>query len=151
MNREEVAIAPLIQKGYAKIHRRWQSGDQVELNLSMPVERVQAHPQVRANCGRVALQRGPLVYCLQEIDNGINLKDLVLPRAAELAVKFEPDLLNGVSVITGSAKRRRLETWEDQLYRADTSSTENIFCKAIPYFAWANRAPGEMLVWVREG
>jgi len=133
-----------------KIHRRWQSGDQVELNLSMPVERVQAHPQVRANCGRIALQRGPLVYCLEEIDNGKNLNDLVLPREEELSVNFEPDFLGGVSVIIGAAKRRRLAPWQEQLYRADPSATENVFFKAVPYFAWANRAPGEMLVWVRE-
>ncbi len=150
VNREEVAIAPLIQKGYAKIHRRWQSGDQIELNLSMPVERVQAHPSVRANCGRIALQRGPLVYCFEEIDNGKNLNDLVLQSGEKLAVKFEPELLGGVSVITGSAKRRRLEQWQNQLYRVDLASTEDVFSKAIPYFAWANRAPGEMLVWVRE-
>ena len=96
------------------------------------------------------MQRGPLVYCIEEIDNGKNLNDLVLQRAEKLAVKFEPDLLGGVSVITGSAKRRRLEPWQDQLYRADLSSFESVIFKAIPYFAWANRAPGEMLVWVRE-
>jgi len=63
------------------------------------------------------------------------LHDLVLPRAAELAVKFEPDLLGGVSVITGSAERRQLEPWQDQLYRADLSSFESVIFKAIPYFA----------------
>ncbi|MCG3121365.1 MAG: Non-reducing end beta-L-arabinofuranosidase [bacterium] len=150
VNGEEVAIPPRLEKGYAKIHRRWQSGDQVELNLFMPIERVQAHPQVRANCGRIALQRGPLVYCLEEIDNGKNLNDLVLCRDKELAVNFESDFLGGVSVITGAAKRRQLAPWQEQLYRADLAATENIFFKAIPYFAWANRAPGEMLVWLRE-
>ena len=151
VNGEEVALAPLMQKGYAKLQRRWRTGDLVELNLAMPVERVQAHPQVRANCGRIALQRGPLIYGLEEIDNGKNLNDLVLASEEKLVVKFEPDLLGGVSVITGTAKRRRLAPWQDQLYRADAADTEKIFFKAVPYFSWANRAPGEMVVWMREG
>lgn len=151
VNGEEVNLAPLLQKGYAKLHRLWQSGDLIELDLAMPLERVQAHPQVRANCGRIALQRGPLVYCLEEIDNGKNLNDLVLSREKKITVKFEPDLLGGVSVITGTAKRRQLQPWQEELYRAEPAATEKIFFKAIPYFAWANRAPGEMLVWVREG
>lgn len=150
VNGEEVNLAPLLQKGYVKLHRLWQSGDWIELDLAMPVERVQAHPQVRANCGRVALQRGPLVYCLEEIDNGKNLNDLVLSREEKLTVKFEPDLLGGVSVITGTAQRRQLQPWQEQLYRTEPAATEKVIFKAIPYFAWANRAPGEMLVWVRE-
>jgi len=116
----------------------------------MPVERVQAHPQVRPNCGRSALQRGPLVYCLEEIDNDKNLNDLVLPGEEKLAMKFEPNLLGGVSVVTGSAKSRRFEQWQDQLYRAGISETENVFFTAVPYFARDNRAPGEMVAWVRE-
>ena len=150
VNREEVSILNIRQNGYAKIKRAWQSGDQVELQLPMPVERVQAHPQVRANCGRVALQRGTLVYCLEEIDNGKNLNDLILPRDEKLTVKFEANLLGGISVVTGTAKRRQFDEWHDQLYRIDASAIENISFQAIPYFAWDNRAPGEMLVWVRE-
>ena len=150
VNGEVIDISSSLEKGYVKLHRLWQSGDQVELNLSMPVEKVQAHPQVRANCGRIALQRGPLVYCLEEIDNGKNLNDLILPSEEKLTVKFEPDLLGGVSVITGAAKRRQLQPWQDQLYHADRAVTEKISFKAIPYFTWANRAPGEMLVWMRE-
>lgn len=151
VNGEEVALPPLMQKGYAKLHRLWQSGDLVELDLAMPVEQVQAHPQVRANCGRIALQRGPLVYCLEEVDNGKNLNDLVLSSEEKLTVKFESDLLGGMSVINGAAERRELQLWQDELYRADRNVTEKIFFKAIPYFAWANRAPGEMLVWMHEG
>lgn len=151
VNGEEVTLNALRQNGYAKLQRRWRSGDQIELHLAMPVERVQAHPQVRANCGRVALQRGPLVYCLEEIDNGGNLNDLLLPREEKLAVKFDAALLGGVSVITGTAERRRLAPWQDQLYRVDAGDLEKTPFKAIPYFAWANRAPGEMLVWIREG
>jgi hypothetical protein len=150
INGETVAVSPALQKGYAKLQRLWQGGDVVELDLPMQVERVQAHPNVRANCGRVALQRGPLVYCLEESDNGKNLNDLALPREENLAVRFEKNLLGGVAVITGTGKRRAFDGWEGALYRAEDSTQEYIAFKAVPYFAWDNRAPGEMLVWLRE-
>ncbi|MGH7455281.1 MAG: glycoside hydrolase family 127 protein, partial [bacterium] len=111
---------------------------------------MQAHPNVRANCGRVALQRGPLVYCLEEIDNGKNLNDLVLPREEKLEVKFDPDWLGGVAVITGAARRQVLDEWKDKLYRVGISKREICSLQAVPYFAWDNREPGEMLVWMRE-
>jgi hypothetical protein len=150
INGETVLASAVLQNGYAKLRRAWQPGSTIELNLPMPVERVQAHPNVRANCGRAALQRGPLVYCLEEIDNGKNLNDLVLPREENLAVQFEKKLLGGVAVIIGRAKRRALDEWEGVLYRVDGSKSESISVKAIPYFAWDNRAPGEMLVWIQE-
>jgi DUF1680 family protein len=150
INNEVIALSPILQQGYAKIHRVWKSGDAVSLSLPMPVERMQAHPQVRANCGRVALQHGPLVYCLEETDNGKNLNDLALPREANLAVQFEKIFLGGVAVITGTAKRRVVDHWQCELYQPDASPQEEIAFKAIPYFTWDNRAPGEMLVWIRE-
>ncbi len=149
LNGENVLIASVLQKGYAKLSRSWQPGDKIELDLPMPLERIQAHPNVRANCGRVALQRGPLVYCLEEANNGKNLNDLVLPREENLAVQFEKNLLGGLAVITGKAKRRTLDGWENALYKAGASQREDQNLKAIPYFAWDNREPGEMLVWMR--
>jgi DUF1680 family protein len=116
----------------------------------MPVERIQAHPEVRANSGRVALQRGPLVYCLEEVDNGPNLNDIVLPRDAPLQAEFDEKLLEGVVVITGVAHRRSAEGWEEELYRPAQTGSQPVPIKAIPYYAWANRALGEMLVWIRE-
>jgi DUF1680 family protein len=150
VNEEIVIVSSMLQKGYAKLYRLWQPGDMIELELPMPIERIQAHPNVRANCGRVALQRGPLVYCFEEIDNGKNLTDVVLPREEKLDVQFEKNLLGGVAVITGKAKRRALREWENALYKADVSTREDNGLKAIPYFAWDNREPGEMLVWIRE-
>ncbi|MGH7594913.1 MAG: glycoside hydrolase family 127 protein [bacterium] len=150
INGEKVSMAFVLQKGYAKLQRLWQSGDSIQIDLPMRIERVQAHPNVRANCGRVALQRGPLVYCLEEIDNGQNLNDLVLPREENLDVQFEKNLLGGIAVITGKAKRRALDEWENALYKAGASQMEDQDLKAIPYFAWDNREAGEMLVWIRE-
>ena len=133
-----------------KVKPVWQPGDVVDLTLSMPVERLQAHPRVRANSGRVALQRGPLVYCLEEVDNGPDLNDIVLPRDAALTAEFDEELLGGVVVITGEAGRRGASDWENTLYRSSQSRSKAAAIKAIPYYAWANRTLGEMLVWISE-
>ncbi|MCG2659500.1 MAG: glycoside hydrolase family 127 protein, partial [Kiritimatiellae bacterium] len=150
INGKTVRLPAITRKGYARIRRIWQTGDLIKLTLPMPVERVEAHPAVRMNCGQVALQRGPLVYCLEEIDNGAHLNDIRLPRNSRLMAKYEPRLLGGAVVITGQAFRRNPAGWNDRLYRADQSKTKSIVIKAIPYFLWNNRKPGEMLVWIRE-
>jgi hypothetical protein len=122
----------------------------VELDLPMPVERVEAHPAVRADCGRVALQRGPLVYCLEEADNGPNLNDIALPRGARLAAKFDRRLPGGAVVVTGRAQRRDPSGWTGRLYRPAGSRARAAKIRAVPYCLWGNRRPGEMLVWIRE-
>jgi hypothetical protein len=116
----------------------------------MPVERVEANPAVAADAGRVALQRGPLVYCLEELDNGANLNDLILPRSAKLGAKFDRKLLGGVMVISGKARRADRAAWKGALYRPVESRTKPVTLRAVPYCVWDNRRPGEMLVWIRE-
>jgi DUF1680 family protein len=138
------------EKGYITIEREWVSGDSVELKLAMPVERVYAHPKVRMNCGRVALRRGPIVYALEGVDNGTELNSLALPRNAELTARWHDDLLGGVVAITGKAVREPEDTWVSELYRNESPGEYEIAFKAIPYCCWDNRAPGEMLVWLRE-
>ncbi|MBU4200527.1 MAG: glycoside hydrolase family 127 protein [Verrucomicrobia bacterium] len=150
INGKPLSLRPLMRKGYARIRRRWKPGDRVELTFPMPVERIEAHPAVRMDCGRVALQRGPIVYCLEEIDNRANLDDICLPRSSRLTAKFNPRLLNGAVVITGQGLRRNPARWDGQLYRMEASKTKSVALKAIPYFLWNNRKPGEMLVWIRE-
>ena len=93
-------------KGYLHISRTWKSGDVVRLNLPMPVERVYADSHVKADAGRVALQRGPVVYCLEGVDNNGQVRNLVLPKDAKLTTSFEKDLLGGVVVIKGEARGR---------------------------------------------
>ncbi len=117
----------------------------------MPVERIEAHPRVRQNAGRIALQRGPLVYCLEEMDNGPNLADVTIPRDVELSAGVESDLFGGIVVITGKTVRRDVKDWQGSLYRPVGSTQEEFLFKAIPYCFWANRKPGEMRVWLREG
>jgi DUF1680 family protein len=138
-----------VEKGYARINRRWERGDKMELTLPMPVERIEANPKVRQNAGRVALQRGPVVYCLEETDNGKDLNDLILPRAAKLTAKFEPRLLGGVVTIAGKAQRRDPAKWKNELYRPVATPLKPVPIKAVPYAVWGNRRPGEMIVWIQ--
>lgn len=149
VNGEELD-ASMIVDGYVKIRRTWQNGDQIELTLEMPVELVRSNPNVRENAGKVALQRGPVVFCLEEEDNGANLQDIVLPHGTQFDVHFDKELLGGVSVITGAGTRTE-DSVEDEhaLYTTHAYTRVPASIKAIPYFAWSNRTPGEMTVWIR--
>ncbi|MFO7959173.1 MAG: glycoside hydrolase family 127 protein [Candidatus Brocadiia bacterium] len=151
VNGTPVPLEAALQSGYARIRRWWRPGDTVELQLPMRVERIEASPRVRADCGRVALQRGPLVYCLEEVDNGPDLRDIVLPRDSALEAHPAADLPEGVLALNGPALRRDPSEWDGELYRATPSSLREVRIKAVPYFAWCNREPGEMLVWIQDG
>ena len=119
------------KKGYLAIDGTWKKGDRVVIDMPMPVERIEAHPSVKADAGRVAIQRGPIVYCLEAVDNGGPVNGIVLARDPKFSTEFKPDLLGGVTVIRGVDGNGRTVT-------------------AIPYYAWDHREPGEMLVWVRQ-
>lgn len=127
--------------GYARIRREWRSGDTVELTLPMPVRRVVANPAVAEDAGRVAIQRGPIVYAVEGVDNADRVFELVVPDAAALSVDFRPDLLNGIAVITGSA----MAVSKNAAGKAVEAPRPFL---AVPYYAWANRGPGQMLVWL---
>ena len=146
---ESVPLYAALHRGYVRVRRVWESNDEVELHLPMPVERVYSSPNVAANAGRVALQCGPVVYCLEEEDNGRNLNALFLPRETELRAQWDGDLLGGVLTIVGNARRRVANNRDDELYHTNAPQHEKVPIKAIPYFAWGNRKPGEMLVWMR--
>ncbi|MBI5383534.1 MAG: glycoside hydrolase family 127 protein [Verrucomicrobia bacterium] len=137
-------------RGYARLERSWQRGDVVELSLPMPVERIQAHPKVEAALGRVVLQRGPIVYCLEACDNGGHLRNLVLPPDSPLIAEHRADFLGGVTVIRGAALGLHRVDWPDTLYlpHSRVPGVTNVNFLAIPYFANANRQPTEMRVWM---
>ena len=140
VNGQEVTIQ--LEKGYASLARKWNAGDTIELNLPMPVRRVAANESVKADRGRVALQRGPIVYCLESPDNPEgHVRSLMLPDEAKMTAAFEPSLLNGVEVIRGNAL---LVSRDDNDQLAKTSQS----FQAIPYYAWANRGRSEMMVWI---
>ena len=140
--------------GYAQLWRKWQKGDLIELTLPMPVQHLKAHPKVEADYGRVALQRGPLIYCLEAVDNGGLVRNLVIPPDAELTARFRADLLGGVMVVQGPALALHPAEWPEGLYRPSSAAPDITRTKvqfiAIPYFANSNRRPGDMLVWVAE-
>lgn len=113
-----------VTDGYLNIERTWESGDVVELSLPMSIRRVLAHPEVEDCRGKVALERGPIVYAAEGIDNDGRALDLVIPDDLPLTADHRPDLLGGVTVITGDK------------------------FMAIPYYAWSHRGQNEMAVWL---
>lgn len=139
-------------RGYGRLLRKWQVGDVVELELPMPVQRIKAHPKVQADIGRVALQRGPLVYCLEATDNGGHVRNLVIPQESQLQAEHCADVLGGVTVIKGQARACCQVAWPESLYLPSprVPGVTNVTFTAIPYFANANRQPGEMMVWIAE-
>ena len=130
-----------VHDGYAVLRREWQPGDRVELHLPLPIRRVLCHHQVAANRGRVALERGPLVYCVEGADHDGRALNLVLPDDAGLSSTHRADLLGGVTVIQGEALA---VTGFDRGYPVMQPRP----LTAIPYYAWCHRGPGEMAVWL---
>ncbi len=141
---------PELAKGYLKLSREWSNGDKVELDLAMEPVAMESHPSVRHDAGRIALMRGPLVYCIEEADNGKDLNDIALDLSKPLKAKFDKSLFGGTVVIEATGSRRELKDWKGVLYRpAGRSKMKKIKLKAVPYNRWANRGAGEMLVWIR--
>lgn len=135
-------VKPEIARGFAVLRRTWKAGDAIELSLPMPVRRVLSHEKVAANAGRVALERGPVVYCAEAADNGGRAFNLVLPDDAPLEARHRGDLLGGVTVVAGRALA--LQASEDG---RSVLTREQDFL-AVPYHVWAHRGDGEMAVWL---
>jgi hypothetical protein len=139
-----------MEKGYAIVEREWKDGDRMEWLLPVETVLVSARPEIRANAGRAAIQRGPLVYCVEEADNGAPLAALSLEEEPALSERHEPNLPGGCVVIEGSGRVPADMDWpEDEPYRPLRSATRPKRFRAIPYFLWGNREPGEMSVWLR--
>ena len=137
-------------KGYLVFDRVWRDGDALTLDFEMPIRRVYANPLVRQDLGKVALMRGPLVYCLEQADNGPNLHLLTLPQVAPIScTTLNGAPLTGLPALT--APGARLVPSGAALYTTRPAfTTAPATLTFIPYFAWANRGLGEMTVWVRE-
>jgi hypothetical protein len=135
------AIPLKMKNGFAQIRRTWHSNDAVELGFPMPIRRVVALDSVKADLGRVALERGPMVFCAEWPDHeGGHVRNLLLPDDANLTTEFFSDRLNGIQVIRGKAAGYYLDK-NEKLERRDQELL------AIPYYAWAHRGKGEMTVW----
>lgn len=151
VNGRQVDVEGQTENGYLTLEREWRAGDAVALNLPMPVERIYAHPAVRADIGKVALRRGPLVYCLEQTDNAdAAVSRLVLPRDGAVAVETRSNLLGGLTVMTAGGEALQEADWNSALYRREPPARKPARLTAVPYFAWANRDPGPMTVWVHE-
>ncbi|MGB8190708.1 MAG: glycoside hydrolase family 127 protein, partial [Chitinophagaceae bacterium] len=138
------AIDYRIEKGYAVIKRQWKKGDVMEMNLPMEVKRVTAHQNIIESKGKVALERGPLVYCIEGVDNYGKSSNIILPSDAILTVEHKPTLLNGITVLTADLPSILISE------NGQSITTQKRTVTAIPYYAWANREQSEMVIWLPE-
>jgi len=135
INGKDILVSEL-KNGYVQITRKWNPGDKVELILPMPVRQVYSSPEVEATKGKVALMRGPMLYCLEGIDNDFNVLEAAIATNPEFEYEFDPDLLGGVMVLSGTAI---------------TSRNDTVRFKALPYYAWQNRGIYRMTTWLYRG
>lgn len=128
--------------GYWVIEREWKKGDKVTLTMDMPVRRVEANPQVRYDKGLLAMERGPILYALESIDQKRDyIFDIVIPRDSKIESHFEKNLLNGVVVLEGNAFAVEKDSASGKVIE------KPLTFKAIPYSTWNNRGIGQMVVW----
>ena len=126
-----------LDKGYAVISKKWKTGDEITLSLPMEIRRVLSDERVKENNGMVALERGPLVFCAEWVDNNGKTSNIILPDESQLSFRYIKDLIGGVTVIEGKAKT---VDKNGEVISSDFT--------AIPYFAWLNRGKGEMDIWL---
>lgn len=133
-----------IENGYAVLNRTWRKGDVIEVNLPMEVRRVVANRHVQDDLGKVALQRGPLIYCAEWPDNNGRATNFILPRKIQFSTEYKKDLLNGVTVLKSEAMAVVIDDSGQKVTTVQQPFT------AIPYYAWAHRGKGEMMIWFPE-
>ena len=137
---------------YATVNRTWKKGDVVSINMPMRTRIVEANPLVEESRGQVAVQRGPIVYCLESNDlGGLSIDDIAIP----LDAKFTPvDMtIDGsrIKALEGEVINRSEASWKGQLYREATAKKQMVKVRLIPYYAWGNRGKSEMTVWMPAG
>lgn len=138
-----------VQNGYAIIKGKF-NNDKLNINFEAPPRFVYANPLVRADSGKVAITKGPLVYCLEEIDNGDNLPAMFVDTSAPITEEYDEKLFGGATIITAKGKKISNENWdEDQLYGTQKSILKDVTLQAVPYCYWSNRKHGEMMVWIK--
>jgi DUF1680 family protein len=144
----EVAVN---SSGYHELRRIWRAGDTMDLDLAMETEFIEANPLVEETLGQVAVKRGPMVYCVESVDqpNGVKPLDLLLSSDTKLRARYDQRLLGGVVVLEGTASARTNANWNNQLYREwQPTKLTSVKLRLIPYSVWANRGPSEMSVWL---
>ena len=144
------SVAMVTERGYLKLRRAWAKGDVVDLTLPMEPERTYAHPAVRQDLGRVALRRGPLVYCVEQQDIGHPVAEARLPATVALSANWRGDLLGGIIVINAQGARVDMAGWGDGLYKDHPPLLAPSPLTAVPYYIWCNRGPNPMQVWLKD-
>lgn len=137
-----------VRDGYCYIRRLWQPGDVLEYTMVMKPQLVRAHPFVRMDANKAALQCGPVVYCLEQTDNEKDVFTVGVDDLSQAKVTFEPELLGGVNTIALPGRALSTDGWDGELYRTAPKRYENTLIKAVPYFAWGNREVDKMTVWM---
>ena len=132
------------ENGYAILNRTWHKNDKVEVELPMEVRKVVANNKVKDDVGKIALERGPLMYCAEWIDNNGNAANLIVPANTEFTSEFNPGKLNGLEEIKAEVPAIVIGDNGEGIKTVQQSFT------AIPYYAWANRGKGEMMMWFPE-
>jgi uncharacterized protein len=146
----EKLISYELQNGYCEIAKKWEKGDKIQIEFQMKPEKIRSNPKVRGNAGKIAIKRGPIVFCIEEIDNGKLLSNLSIPRLEKLVVNEDECTLEGTNVINIVANRIEDAFWRGELYSSEEPIKEPVTIKAVPYYYWGNRENGEMSIWIRE-
>jgi DUF1680 family protein len=143
---------PPISSGYATVERAWQLGDRIQLELPMPPRFTEPHPRIESTRGTVAIERGPLVYCIEQVDQpSVDVVDVQVDTRVPLSETWRDDVLGGVVTVEGHGTVADTSDWDTVLYRplgSPPTTDRSVPLTAIPYFAWANRAPSAMRVWI---
>lgn len=149
VNGQKVDVESVTVDGYARIEREWKAGDSVRLDLPLVPRALRANPKVRQDAGRVAVMRGPLVYCLEGADNPVGLNSILLGDGLGQSQTATIPNFNGAISIDLPVLREVAEGWGDALYSDAVPNAKPDTARMVPYHLWDNREPGEMLVWVR--
>lgn len=136
-------------RGYIYIDKSWNGHEVIEYQMEMKAKLIAANPKVRADAGKAAIVKGPLVYCLEACDNGENLAAISIKPDVEFVERYDPDLLGGIKTLTFEGRRLKEDGWSDKLYQPWNQKYEEVTLKAIPYCFWNNRGKHEMQVWTR--
>ena len=139
-----VPVRETPENGYLSIRRAWKTGDAIRLDFPMPVRQEASDPRVEENVGRRAILRGPVVYCLEDVDNPVPVDEVAIPEGAAFSAEFRAEFLGGVTAVTTTGRHQGVTETADGL-RIDSREAT---LTAVPYYAWDNRAPGRMVVWV---
>ena len=141
------AVKYNVKDGYVSLRRTWKEGDVVELEIPMPVRKVVSHPSVKDTAGMFALKRGPLIYCLEEVDNPIDMDRVGVPLSNDFLPVVDPKLFNKTTVLEGTGFFTSEGSWAGRLFQA-VGTPLKVKLRAVPYFMWDNRKPGNMRVWL---